>query len=131
MRPYSFSKPKIRRLRGLGCSMCVGTEYQPATPSSTEGHDPPMRSVWLIWFVWFIWLVSFNQTNQMNKLGCEELLGIGRRKTTEPSAVAGAVQNRHFQTLQRELLVSNLFECGDTERESSLEFRGLRKPFLL
>jgi hypothetical protein len=26
MRPYSFSKPKIRRLRGLGCNMLVQTE---------------------------------------------------------------------------------------------------------
>jgi hypothetical protein len=43
MRPYSFSKPKIRRLRGLGCNMRVQTEYQPAPPSSTEGHDPPMK----------------------------------------------------------------------------------------
>ena len=64
-------------------------------------------------------------------LSREELFGIGRRQPTEPSAVAGAVQNRHFQTLQRELLVPNLFKCGDTERERSLQFRGLREPFLL
>ena len=43
MRPYSFSKPKIRRLRGLGCNMRVQTEYQPAPPSSTEGHDPTVK----------------------------------------------------------------------------------------
>jgi hypothetical protein len=30
----------------------------------------------------------------------EELFGVGRRKTTELSAVAGAVQNRHLQALQ-------------------------------
>ena len=137
MRPYSFSKPKIRRLRGLGCNMRVRTEYQPALPSSTEGHDPRLRSVWSIWFLWSIWLVSCNQinqtnrTDQMNKLGREELFGVGRRKTTELSAVADAVQDRHLQALQRELLVPDLFECGDTEGESSLEFRGLRQPFLL
>ena len=64
-------------------------------------------------------------------LRCEELFGVGRRKTAELSAVAGAIQDRHFKTLQRELLAPDLFECGDTERESSLEFRGLREPFLL
>jgi len=64
-------------------------------------------------------------------LGGEKLFGIGGRETTELSAVAGAVQNCHLQALQRELLVPNLFECGDTEGESSLEFRGLRQPFLL
>jgi hypothetical protein len=64
-------------------------------------------------------------------LSREELFGIDGRKTTELSAVAGAVQNCHLQALQRELLVPNLFECGDTEGESSLEFRGLRQPFLL
>ena len=64
-------------------------------------------------------------------LRCEELFGVSRRKTAELSAVAGAIQDRHFKTLQRELLAPDLFECGDTERESSLEFRGLREPFLL
>ncbi len=123
MRPYSFSKPKIRRLRGLGSSIGIYTEYQPPPPCSTEVHDPRLRSVWSIWFLWSIWLVSGNQisqtnrTDQMNKLGREEGLGIGRQKTTEPSAVAGAVQNRHFQGLQRKLLASDLFECGDTERQ--------------
>ena len=33
-------------------------------------------------------------------LSCEELLGIGRRETTELSAVAGAIQDCHLQTLQ-------------------------------
>ena len=33
-------------------------------------------------------------------LGCEELFGIGGRKPTELSAVAGAVQDRDLQTLQ-------------------------------
>ena len=61
----------------------------------------------------------------------EELFGIGGSKTTELSAVADAVQDRHLQALQRELLVPDLFECGDTEGESCLEFRGLRQPFLL
>ena len=61
----------------------------------------------------------------------EELFGIGGSKTTELSAVADAVQDRHLQALQRELLVPDLFECGDTEGESSLKFRGLRQPFLL
>lgn len=51
-------------------------------------------------------------------LGREELSGVGRRETTESSTVAGAVQNRHFQALQRELLIPDLFECGDTECES-------------
>jgi hypothetical protein len=44
MRPYSFSKPKIRRLKGLGCNMRIQTEYQPATPSSTEGSDSAMET---------------------------------------------------------------------------------------
>ena len=33
-------------------------------------------------------------------LGREELFGVGRCKPTEPSSLAGAVQNRHFQALQ-------------------------------
>ena len=36
-----------------------------------------------------------------NSLLCrEELFGIGRRKATKLSAVAGAIQDRHLQTLQ-------------------------------
>ena len=33
-------------------------------------------------------------------LSCEEMLGVGRRETAELSAVSGAIQDRHFQTLQ-------------------------------
>src|SRR5262245_65743400 len=43
MSPYSFSKPKIRLLKGLGCNMLIQTEYQSPLPSSTEGHDPSMN----------------------------------------------------------------------------------------
>src|SRR5262245_11892433 len=43
MSPYSFSKPKIRLLKGLGCNMLMQTEYQSPLPSSTEGHDPSMN----------------------------------------------------------------------------------------
>ncbi len=42
MRPYSFSKPKIRRLRGLGSSIGVDTEYQQALSSTTEGTSRRM-----------------------------------------------------------------------------------------
>ena len=77
----------------------------------------------------------FNRRTQIRVmetgLGREELFGIGGRKTTESSAVAGAVQNRHFQALQRELLVPDLFECGDTEREGISQFRRLRQTLFL
>lgn len=33
-------------------------------------------------------------------LSCEELFGVGRRKATKLSAVAGAIQDRNLQTLQ-------------------------------
>src|ERR1041384_5417534 len=68
----------------------------------------------------------------MNKvLGREELFGVRRRKPTEPSSFAGAVQDRYFQTLEGKFLVSNLVECGNTNCESSLEIRRLCKPLLL
>jgi len=42
MRPYSFSKPKIRRLSGIGSSIGVDTEYQQALSSTTEGRSRRM-----------------------------------------------------------------------------------------
>src|SRR5262245_46866132 len=65
-------------------------------------------------------------------LGREKLFGIGRRKPTELSAIAtGAIQDCHFQTLKRKLLVSDLLKGGLANGKSSLEFRGLRQAFLL
>ena len=63
MRPYSFSKPKIRRLRGLGCNMRIQIEYQSALPSSTEVHDPPIKR---------------NQVAQTNYRGMIEMQGSAR-----------------------------------------------------
>ena len=154
MRPYSFSKTEDPSSQGTGLQHACMNRIQPA-PSSTEGHDPPMKRQAAGYTGFRSPVAGVVQTASSDdkapapfddrgfgrdrtsasgmrwKLLCEELFGIGRRKPTELSAVASAVQDRHLQALQRELLVPDLFECGDTEGESSLEFRGLRQPFLL
>ncbi len=59
------------------------------------------------------------------------MLGIRRREPTESSSVTGTIQDRHLQILKREFLIPDLVEGGDTERESHLQIRRLREPFLL
>ena len=108
-----------------------------------------VRLVCFVYLVDLVYLVSFVQPNKRDRpnkpnnslltlagffsilLGCEELFGVDRREAAEFSSVAGAIQDCHFQALQRELLVPNLVECGHTEGESNLKLRKLRKPFLL
>ena len=53
----------------------------------------------------------------MNKLSGEEELGISCRQPAESSALAGAIQNRDFQALQCELLITDLFERRDAKRK--------------
>ncbi len=40
----------------------------------------------------------------------EKLFRVGSRQPPESPALAGTVQDRHFQTLQRELLIPDLLE---------------------
>src|SRR5262245_25690882 len=109
MSPYSFSKPKIRRLRGVGCNMRVQPEYQPAPASSTEAHDPVTHPPQAAKTACFPrgYVEDFDEPRTLpagffsSRLCGEELFGIRRRQTAKFSAVPGAIKDRHFQTLQR------------------------------
>ena len=129
MRPYSFSKPKIRRLSGLGSSIGVDTEYQQTLSSTTEGTSRRMLKKFVSKAAGESKPEAYSQgyvedfDEPRTKLAGffsillsgEEGLGIGWRQPSKPSPLAGAVEDCDFQGLQRELLVSDLFERGDTE----------------
>ena len=51
MRPYSFSKPKIRRLRGLGCNM-RSTNRIAASPAFFNRRTRSAAAVYLVGLVY-------------------------------------------------------------------------------